>query len=413
VSEFVSEAWCPVAASARDQAVDLTFRLARGFVERSGFAEAYDIHPGYRSIAHRGSGGVLKIFASSAASGDGVDPTLAMIEELHRLDSMELYETWAGKLDKSHGQLVIVSTAGEPGSPFEDLRTRFRQGDVKVDRDRCFVRSESVGSVIHDYALPDDGDPEDLELVAAANPFSGKTVESLARHRAKKSWNLPHWRRFTCNLPTRDVSAAISETEWYAAVTDEEIPVGETVAVGLDLGFRADTTCLVPLWVQDREHRQLGPAVELVPPKDRQLDQREIESAFLRMHERNPIGMVVMDPYHGDLLSQWLEIELGCEVVERKQTLTLMALDYSRFMEALREGWLTHAGDEAMTRHALNAVAKVLPRGDTIFERPAKSKPGTDNSLRVVDALDAAAMVHSTLVAQWDEVVPEAFFEFA
>jgi hypothetical protein len=75
---------------------------------------------------------------------------------------------------------------------------------------------------------------------------------------------------------------------------------------------------------------------------------------------------------------------------------------------------LKHAGDEVFTRHVLNAVAKVLPRGDIIFERPLKSRrdPGQQH-LRVVDALDAAAMVHSTVVAQWDEVVPEAFFEFA
>jgi phage terminase large subunit-like protein len=112
--EFKPEAWVPVAASARDQAVDLTYRIAAGFVERNELEDRFRLHPGYRQIVHQESKGSAKIFASDAASGDGVDPTLAVIEELHRLAKMDLYETWAGKLDKSGGQLVVASTAGEP-----------------------------------------------------------------------------------------------------------------------------------------------------------------------------------------------------------------------------------------------------------------------------------------------------------
>ena len=33
--------------------------------------------------------------------------------------------------------------------------------------------------VLHRWAVPDDGDVEDLGQVAAANPFSGITVESF------------------------------------------------------------------------------------------------------------------------------------------------------------------------------------------------------------------------------------------
>jgi hypothetical protein len=124
------------------------------------------------------------------------------------------------------------------------------------------------------------------------------------------------------------------------------------------------------------------------------LDARLIERAFLEIHARNPIELVVMDPTRGEQMAQWLEHELGVTVVERRQSLPLMAFDYSRFMEALREGWLKHQGDDGFSRQVLNAVAKVLPRGDTVFERPARSK-GTNRRCRVVDALDAAAMVHS------------------
>jgi len=149
---------------------------------------------------------------------------LAVIEELHRLASMELYETWAGKLDKSGGQLLIVSTAGVPGEPFEELREHIRQSATESIRDGCFLRAVAPGVVLHEYAIPEDGDPEDLELVAAANPFSAKTVESLQRKRQKPSWTLSHWRRFTCNLPTRSEDAAITEAGWDERKSDREIP---------------------------------------------------------------------------------------------------------------------------------------------------------------------------------------------
>jgi phage terminase large subunit-like protein len=402
--EHKPEAWVPVAASARDQAVDLTYRICSGFVQRNGLDAKYGgpfvLHPGYRSIQHDGSLGTMKIFASDAASGDGTDPVgFALIEELHRLPSMDLYETWAGKLEKSDSQLVIVSTAGAPGSPFEELRTRMRQDATDADRNGCFIRATAPGSVLHEYALPEDGDPEDLELVLAANPFSRKTLDSLARKRAKNSWNPSHWRRFTCNLPTRDGVAAITEAEWYAAVVEDEIPEKQPIWLGLDLAFVWDCTALVPLWWRDTGYRLLGPAVILEPPRTGdQLDSHLVEAALLDMHKRNPIHTVVMDPSKAEQLAQWIDETLGCLVVKRAQTNSFACVDYAHFMEALRLGQLHHTGDPGLTKHVLNAESKLLPGGDTKFIRPAESRRSGEQPSRVIDALSAASMVHSEAV---------------
>ncbi len=71
------------------------------------------------------------------------------------------------------------------------------------------------------------------------------------------------------------------------------------------------------------------------------------------------------------------------------------AEDYDKFTEALREGWLKHSGDRALTRHVLNAVARVLPFGDARFDRPSQTRQGGEQERRVIDALTAAAMVHA------------------
>jgi len=402
VVAHTAEAWCPIAASARDQAVALTYRIASGFVQRNGLEAPrgpFILHPGYREIRHEDSRGAMKIYASDAASGDGVDPVgIALIEELHRLPGLDLYETWSGKLEKSDSQLGVVSTAGEPGSPFELMRERLRQEADEVTVDGCFTRAVSEGSVLHDYALPVDGDPEDLELVAAANPFSGKTVESMARKRAKKSWNLAHWRRFTCNLPTRTDAAAITEAEWLAGYEPgAEIPAGESIWAGLDLAFKWDTTALVPLWWESDDHRLLGPAEILVPPRNgNSLNPSLIEEAIEALHARTPIHTIVVDRSKAEQLCMWIE-ELGIEVVERAQTNSFAVADHKLFMEALRSGWLKHTGDSGLTRHVLNAVDHVLPGGDTKFERPKESRTVSMEAQerRVIDALTAAAMAHS------------------
>ena len=58
-------------------------------------------------------------------------------------------------------------------------------------------------------------------------------------------------------------------------------------------------------------------------------------------------------------------------------------------------GWLKHSGDAGLTRHALNAVARILPQGDARFDRPSQTRQSSEQDRRVIDALTAAAMVHS------------------
>jgi hypothetical protein len=109
-----------------------------------------------------------------------------------------------------------------------------------------------------------------------------------------------------------------------------------------------------------------------------------------------------MDMTNGAQLSQWIQETIGADVVDRSQGNAMLTLDYARFMEGLRQGWLKHSGDPGLTQHALNAIAVSLPGGDVKFGRPKESRTvGNDLArLRVIDALQAAAMVHTSAVAE-------------
>lgn len=395
-------AWIPWAASSRDQA-EIGYRQAEGFVVRSPrLRQIMKCQEGYRRIKNLVSGGRIQVFAAGDEHADGIIPTDAFIDELHRHKNLRLYRTWRGKLEKRSGQLAAISTAGEPGGEFEETRELIRQSVPVIERRPGFVHCRSEQISLHEYAVAEGDDYEDMAIVKLANPFSQVTVEALKRKRATPTMTVPHWRRFVCNLPTREISAAITEAEWENAVSHEPWPDGEPIDLGLDLGWKVDPTAMVPLWMPDIDTRLLGAAAILTPPGDgSSLDPDLVKNALYEIHLRNPIGLVVMDPTRGEQLAVWIEREIGAMVVERQQTPALLAQDFARFMEGLRNGVLKHTGDPGLTRHALNASQKILPRGDSVFERPARSRGGglELNTRRVVDALDAAAMVHSVRVA--------------
>src|SRR3990167_7233568 len=120
-----------VAASSREQS-EILYRQAEGFVLRSERLHELVHSPiqaakgkrkttvprfvcleGYRRINHH-EGGRIQVFAADDRTGDGVIPTLGIIDEAHRHRDLALYRTWAGKLDKRGGQLIAISTAGVP-----------------------------------------------------------------------------------------------------------------------------------------------------------------------------------------------------------------------------------------------------------------------------------------------------------
>lgn len=408
-----------VAAASREQA-EIVYRQAEGFVLRTPRLREQLASPvqiakgkrktnvprflcleGYRRIVHN-LGGRIQVFAADDRTGDGVIPDLAIIDEPHRQRNLSLYRTWAGKLAKRGGQIVAISTAGEPGTDFEQTRERIRLQASKVTRHGSFTRYEAPGIVVHEWAIADDAEPDDFRAVKAANPFSGITVTSLRQKYARPTMTMDHWLRFVCNRPTRGSAAAIQESEWAAAADPPvAIPAGEPIWLGLDVAWKWDTTSAVPLWWSSPDNRVLGPASIIVPPRDgRSLHPDEIKAPLRKIHARNPIRKVVMDMSDARDIAAWIADETGAEVIDWPQSLSAQVMEFQRFTEALRAGALHHSGDEGLSRHVLNATARVLPSGDPIFSRPSESRHDLDSQdRRVIDALKAAAMVNAAAFA--------------
>jgi phage terminase large subunit-like protein len=400
-ADYTPSASVLMAAASRDQA-GLLFSQAQGFVDRSpGFDRRFRVFEGYRRIKAIRTAGRIQVFAADDRTGDGVLFDLALLDELHRHRDLKLARTWIGKANKRSGKVGVISTAGEPGTEFEDARARMIATATDLTRVGSHTRAASEDAVLHDWSVPSGGDVEDLEVVKAANPLSTVTVEALRKKRGSPSMTTNHWLRFVCNQAVRTEETAIDTFEWADAIGGE-VPEGVPVLVGADFGWKHDTTALVPLWMEGAESRLFGRPEILIPPRNGQnLSPQKIKDAFLRINERNPIQTVVMDPDRAAEVADWLENELGVDVVEHLQTAGPMCQAYERFTEGLRNGWLKHPGDPEFSEHVLNAMARLLPDGKARFDRPSTSRAQAGQRRRVIDALIAAAIVHNVAVEEF------------
>lgn len=395
-ADYSESPWIPIGAASAKQA-RIVYDQAAGFVERTeGMAQRFRCFGGYKLIRSLRNGGIgIEVFAADVKTGDGVIPyPYALLDELHRQTDLRLYNLWKGKLRKRGGQILAISTAGEPETPFENARDAIRRRATKRKYKASHLRAEGPGLVLHEWMVPSDDLCMDMEAVKAANPLSSITVETLTEDFASPTMDLGAWKRLRCNRPTRSIHTAITDREWDdAQAEEEEIPPGEKVICGLDVGWKWDTTALVPLWCGPR-YRLLGNPQVLVPPRDgSSMHPDEIKSAFYDLQDANPIETLVMDIHRAEDIAAWVEDELGITVIDRTQSNQAAVADYEAFMDGLRNSTLKHTGDPELRRQVLNAIARRLPGGDYRFDRPSAVRANArEQDRRVIDALTAAAM---------------------
>jgi phage terminase large subunit-like protein len=394
-ADFSSSPWIPVGAASAKQA-RIIYDQAAGFVQRTPeLRDRFECFGGYKLIRSSANGGIgIEVFAADAKTGDGVIPyPYALLDELHRQDDLRLYSLWKGKLRKRGAQILTISPAGEPETPFENARDDIRRRAAKRKRTGSHLRAEGNGLVLHEWMVPSDEACSDMAAVKAANPLSTITEETLAEDFASLTMDLGDWKRLKCNRPTRSVQTAITDKEWDDAESNDEIPAGAQVDIGIDVAWKWDTTAIIPLHRGDV--RLLGAPKILVPPRDGStLHPDEIKDALLELGSDFSIQTVVMDLSKAEDIASWIEDELGVTVVDQAQGNQTKVAEFNAFMDGLRNRTLKHTGDHALRAHVLNAIARRLPGGDYRFDRPSAVRQNQRaQDRRVIDALTAASMV--------------------
>jgi Phage Terminase len=437
--QFTPGAKVPLGAAAKPQA-GILYEQAAGFVLRSKWlSQRFKVQDGYRRIVGRGplQGRWMKVYSSSDDTGDGIIPTLPLIDELHRHKGHDLYGTWRDKLTKTDGAMITLSTAGDSeDNPLEQLRDSARKLENIVTIGRHTVaRSKGREFVMHEWALRPDDDTNDLKVVKKANPAAQVTLEELRMRRDSPSTRLWQWHRFTCNLRAKGEESAITPEDFDARRDDGLIiPSLVPTLIGMDLGWKIDHAALAPVGWESSKRRLIAGVLTIAPP----VDEATIVRGLLAFYEHLNVLGVVYDPSAGG--SQMVQqLEKGTHelqtdddareqaglprraqsratgplvFIEHSQDNAPMGLAAVRFDEALRYGWIHHDGGNTCSTkgcrcggfrgHATNAVSKTLGGEKWKYDRPSDAKGGKRAKVPI-DGLTGALMAHSVAVAEFGE----------
>jgi phage terminase large subunit-like protein len=387
------DAECVIAAASREQA-GILFGQAAGFVRRSESLQQR-VRPTLRELRSKKDSGKVRVLASDVDTADGVIPTLALVDELHRHKRSDLYGVFRDGLGPRGGRMLTISTAGDyDDSPLGRMRNRaYELPGLQRDGAYRYVKSPDGAYAMHEWALDADADFDDLELVKTANPASWQTIDELRKRHDSPSMTTWQWARFACGAWVQGEDSAISPLDWAKCGGGNDLPDGASVWLGVDLGWKWDTTAIVPVRT-DRGRFEVGVPVVVVPPRDGTSTREEdILDPIDALTRRFNVAGVVLDPNAGgEQLAQRLEAR-KIRVVTHSQDPAPMALAAERLSTAVREGALTHPDDATLTAHVLAAQAKPVSGEKWRLVKPKRGG-------RVIDAAVALAMVLSVVQAQ-------------
>ena len=358
------------------------YRQMKGFVQRSGLGEPdadgfwIECFDGYRQIHLRVPGktkrgetvGQVEVYAADAGTADGVIPfPFAFLDELHRHKDLALHRTWRGKLDKRGAQLIVISTAGEPGHEFELTRERIKKEATTVRERGAFARYATDQIVMHEWMVRDPAQILVAKAVKAANPLRAITSAALRQKLADPTMTEAHWRRFTCNIATQDAGKDpyIDLDDWDAlADTDARIEQGALVCIGAD-GSRTWDTTVVAWATCDLDEVVTVDACVFSVRKNidahvlhegGKIDFDDVEAFLLDRFEQFDVEEAAYDPRYLERSMELVDVRLAESRVFPVEPSSKAMRDALQAMFNLAaEGRLRHRGDPVIRQHVANA----------------------------------------------------------
>ena len=381
-----------VGAASRDQATIL-YDQASGFVRRSqALAARVDVKRGYREVRSRNDSGRIRVLAADVDTADGVIPTLALVDELHRHKSAGLYGIFRDGLGPRGGQMITISTAGEAEvTPLGTMRLA-ALALPDLERDGAHVRCTSEDSqyVMHEWALGRDDDRDDMKVVKGANPASWQTLDALRMRHDSPSMLDWQWARFACGVWVAAEEWWVSGEEWHALATSDRLRDGDMITIGFDGSRTGDATAIIGCRIEDGLLQLLdvweAPTDNGIPwevPTD------QVDVAIANIMEMYRVVRGYFDPpLWRSEIEGWAR-EFGDNAVRKFDTTKVrMVGAVERFRTDVNMRTLHYAGNEVLTRHVLNAQVREARGGGYWL---SKERPGSPNR---IDAAIAAVLAY-------------------
>lgn len=385
------DAECVIGAASRDQATIL-YDQAAGFVRRSpGLKTRVDVKRGYREMRNRSDSGRIRVLAADVDTADGVIPTLALVDELHRHKSAGLYGVFRDGLGPRGGRMITISTAGDHEmSALGAMRAAaLALPVVKRTGAYTFAATTDAAYVMHEWALRKEDDLDDMTQVKLANPSSWQTPAALAARHDSPSMLPWQWARFACGVWMSSEAWWVTADDWHQLQVNDRLAPGDRITIGFDGARVGDATALVGCRVSDGLLELLGVWEAPADVARWEVPATEVDALLAEVMERFRVVRGYFDPpLWRSEIDGWAR-EFGDRAVGRYETAhSKMMGAVERFRTDVATGTLHHSGDVTLTRHVLNVQTREGRNGGYWL---TKDRPGSPHK---IDAAIAAVLAY-------------------
>lgn len=323
-----------------------------------------------------GTGSTLQMFPAEANSLEGLDPSLALVDEIGVVDrrTFEVMMDASGKRPTS--LTLCIGTPSEHGT--DSVMWDLRRDMLENPNDPLTTFTE--------YAAPKSCDLGDEEAWAQANPALGSFLFADAlRAGLPPKTREARFRRARLGQWTEATEDAWMEPgAWSKRSTGQPIPDGEEVCIALDGSHSQDITALVAVSVSETPHIDVVGYWANPGDPDWRVDILDVEQAAITAAKRWRVREMTADPFLWQRSLQVLARK-GLRVTEFPQTSGRMTPATVGLAQAALNGQVTHSGHKTLAEHVANARVTEDYRGT----RLRKDKK---DSARKIDLAVAACM---------------------
>lgn len=383
----------------------------------------------YGRIRHLKSGSVIQpLSKESRKTGDGKNPSLAVIDEYHAHETSEIYDVMiSGMVARANPLIVVITTAGfNLSSP---CFTEYQYVSSVIDPSSPIENEEYFVMICE---LDKDDDIKDERNWIKANPIVATYEEGMAflRSELQAALDVPEKMR---NFLTKNMNLWVDRKDngympmdaWAACGASKDNPLPDIAVrdcyVGVDLSKKIDLTSIggvIPLedgrffvWSHSfipEDTLATKRKTDKVPydlwakqgwitvTPGAVVDYRFIMSHIKKLEEEHMwrIKEICYDPYNATQFAQEMDSE-GYTMVEIRQGVKTLSEPTKNFRELVLSGNIIHDNNPVLTWAISNAVTKQDHNENIMLDK--------DKSTNRIDPIAAVINAHVRAMLSADE----------
>lgn len=326
--------------------------------------------------------GQLIALPSLASALQGLDTTLAIVDELHVVDE-DVWEAIAlasGK--REHSLTLAISTPSNSRSSV--MWQLVEHGRSHSDPSFYF----------REYAAPGACDINDESAWAEANPALADFLAIDALRSTAKTTKATSFRRYRLGQWVEHDDVWLPADDWTAC-SDPNRDIRGPVTLFFDGSASDDSTVIVGATIAAPHHVFLVGAWEKPAHslQDWRVPRQEVDAAVDAAFAKFDVKELACDPWGWrSEIEQWAGRYGANRVIEwPTSTWSRFAPAVDRMTQAVLERQMTHDGSDVITAHVANSRLKRTPSGDVIVKDGRNSPRKIDAAVGAVGALSRAA----------------------